>query len=111
MTTTTTRPGNIRITQLPDAGMIQYSSSRRLELACPVCGDTFSATAGDYFWVRPGHAFTCEHDGEAVPCELREQVVIVATLPDGRSVAAHGWLTLAEAATVDDLDRAAAGEL
>jgi hypothetical protein len=46
-----------RVTDLPD------QPAPGVCLYCRSCGDEFSATRRDYFWMPPEKPFRCGHDG------------------------------------------------
>lgn len=64
----------IEDTPLPGGGTLL---ANRPSLYCPSCGETYSATPGDYWQLSPGHVFTCaeceDEDGAAVPMALVRQ--------------------------------------
>lgn len=48
----------IRVRDLPDSTL-----STGVHLSCPMCGDQWSATRGDYFMLHPDRVLRCENDG------------------------------------------------
>ena len=52
-------------------------------LRCPCCGETFSATRGDYFWQDPETPFRCQCD--ETPLKLVRVRTRIAPWKEGRS--------------------------
>lgn len=48
---------SIRVKDLPDSTL-----HTGVHLSCPMCGDTWSATAGDYFWLPLETIMRCQND-------------------------------------------------
>jgi hypothetical protein len=56
----------IRVNDLPDR------TPHGVALRCPSCGDQFSATRSDYFWMPPDRVFRCQHD--RTPLQLTREI-------------------------------------